>query len=393
MKKTRILSILLAGIMAVSLWTAGFSASAASLAKVKSLKAVNAAKGVKLTWKKVKGAKTYKVIRGKKVIKTVKKTTFTDTKAKAGKSYTYKVQAVGGKVSAAVKLIRLKAPVISKIKGENGSTGSPLNSMKISWKKSAGAKKYFVYRKLIGKYKKIATVSALSYKDNTIGIGPKYIYKVKAVNGKSVSLASAGKAGVIPGNPDSIKVTQNGEKIVLKWNKIQYATSYKIFDADTDKVIKKVKTNSCTLPIEESGIRFVAYYVRAYTANGNSFAAGGRTVIFPEGSHYRDNDNNIHVVISLKEGESFTEASRIYSLLDDWVESIAFIFDEGTDTSVAVIKQHVITGISEGESVFTVNYYFEEAEDMQSFFHWLNLSYNNEFPKEGVAYLHVKVTK
>ncbi len=55
---------------------------------------------MKLTWKKVKNCTEYEVYRSTskngeyKKIKTVKKTTFTNKKLKAGKQYFYKVKAV-----------------------------------------------------------------------------------------------------------------------------------------------------------------------------------------------------------------------------------------------------------------------------------------------------------
>lgn len=68
--------------------------------KVKITKATSTKDSVKLTWKKVKNCTEYEVYRSTskngeyKKIKTVKKTTFTNKKLKAGKQYFYKVKAV-----------------------------------------------------------------------------------------------------------------------------------------------------------------------------------------------------------------------------------------------------------------------------------------------------------
>ena len=67
------------------------------LAKVKGLKAVNKKKGtLKITWKKVTGATSYKVKVGKKTY-TAKKTSLTVKKLKKGKKVTIKISAQGPK--------------------------------------------------------------------------------------------------------------------------------------------------------------------------------------------------------------------------------------------------------------------------------------------------------
>lgn len=141
-KTTKIVSAAMATLMAASTLAVGsISVSAASLKKPTKVKAVNVTKGIKITWKKVKGAKKYQVFRGKKKIKTVSKKTYTDKKAKAGKTYKYYVKALKGKKkskkSKAAKVVRLTKPTVSSVK--NIKSGSA-----VSWKKVKGAKKYYV---------------------------------------------------------------------------------------------------------------------------------------------------------------------------------------------------------------------------------------------------------
>ena len=143
--------------MAASTLAVGsISVSAASVKKPTKVKAVNVTKGIKITWKKVKGAKKYRVYRGKKKLTTTKKTKYTDKKAKAGKTYKYTVKAVKGKKvskkSKAYKVVRLTKPKMTAVT-------SAMEGASVQWKKVKGAKKYMVYR---GKTK-IATVKGTSY--------------------------------------------------------------------------------------------------------------------------------------------------------------------------------------------------------------------------------------
>ena len=145
---------------------------------------------IKLTWNKVKNAKEYKVYRSTSkngkytLMKTVKKTSYVNTSAKAGKTYFYKVKAVPksknvltSKYSAVVKRTAdLKAPVVT---AKNKSK----KQVKLTWKKVSGAKKYTVYRATSknGKYKAIKTTTKLSFTNKNLKKGKTYYYKVKAI--------------------------------------------------------------------------------------------------------------------------------------------------------------------------------------------------------------------
>lgn len=114
-------------------------------------------------------------------------TTYTDKKVKAGTKYTYSVRVVkdGERSEGAKKTVTfLAAPKNVKVKVSNTV---PV----ISFEKSKGATKYYIYRKVgSGSWKKIATTSNLSYSDFDVGKG-KISYRVKAYNGGNVSVASS----------------------------------------------------------------------------------------------------------------------------------------------------------------------------------------------------------
>ena len=178
------------------------AAKQVTIAKLKltkvTVKAAQQTSAVKLTWNKSAGASGYKIYRrtakGRYVcIKTVKSgtTSYVDKTVKSGNRYYYCVKAYNGNVFSGyteTDILYIKAPVVTVSKSAQG--------VKLSWKKSAGAKKYIVYRKTpTGKYKAVKTVTAktLSWTDKTAKKGQTYYYIVKAVNNKTYSAASPQK--------------------------------------------------------------------------------------------------------------------------------------------------------------------------------------------------------
>ena len=178
------------------------AAKQVTIAKLKltkvTVKAAQQTSAVKLTWNRSAGASGYKIYRrtakGRYVcIKTVKSgtTSYVDKTVKSGNRYYYCVNAYNGNVLSGyteASILYIKAPVVTVRKSAQG--------VKLSWKKSAGAKKYIVYRKTpTGKYRavKTATAKTLSWTDKTAKKGQTYYYIVKAVNNKTYSAASPQK--------------------------------------------------------------------------------------------------------------------------------------------------------------------------------------------------------
>ena len=178
------------------------AAKQVTIAKLKltkvTVKAAQQTSAVKLTWNRSAGASGYKIYRrtakGRYVcIKTVKSgtTSYVDKTVKSGNRYYYCVKAYNGNVLSGyteASILYIKAPVVTVRKSAQG--------VKLSWKKSAGAKKYIVYRKTpTGKYRAVKTVTAktLSWTDKTAKKGQTYYYIVKAVNNKTYSAATPQK--------------------------------------------------------------------------------------------------------------------------------------------------------------------------------------------------------
>ena len=159
-------------------------------------KTANESTGIKLSWNKVGGARSYKIY--KRIgtekytcIKTASSTTFTylDKAVKAGTIYTYAVKPYIGRTAGtyvASKYVCLR-PVTAKVSAAR-------NGVTVRWTKTAGATSYRVYRKTAGgKYalvKKIGGANALSWTDTNTAKGKTYYYYVRAFKGNYYSAAS-----------------------------------------------------------------------------------------------------------------------------------------------------------------------------------------------------------
>lgn len=149
---------------------------------------------IRLSWNGVSSADSYRVFRydGKKkkwtLIGTVKKTSFTDKKRKAGEKYRYQVQAVNeegaGEVSTVLKTAA--KPAKPALKLQNKGNGK----VKLSWKKIKADKIEIFYKIGKKKYKKAKVISG---KKTSIVIGKlkkgkTYSFRIRAYtkNGKKV---------------------------------------------------------------------------------------------------------------------------------------------------------------------------------------------------------------
>ena len=167
----------------------GVATNRVTAPKISSFK--NTSSGVYLKWRKVSGATSYRIYRKTengswKLLKKFNNETFnyTDTDVKSGVKYSYAVKAVySGSLSGYYTKTTeyLKKPVITSAKSTKAG-------ITINYSKTAGADKYYVYRRLSGddEWTRIATVkggSKVSYKDETAKKGVTYYYTVRAYSG------------------------------------------------------------------------------------------------------------------------------------------------------------------------------------------------------------------
>lgn len=201
---------------------------------------VDASGKPELHWQTVEGAVKYEIYRSTKSTKsyslltTVEATGYTDESVAPGKTYYYKVIAIGAVSKSAessyAKLSgKCATPTISVAVSEE--SGKPV----ISWEKISGAKKYTVYRATseTGKYSKLGTTTKLTYTDSKATVGKTYYYKIVA-NASSSSYNSAysnmESCLTICAKP-VVKATTAAStgKPTLSWSKVTGAKEYWIF--------------------------------------------------------------------------------------------------------------------------------------------------------------------
>lgn len=194
-----ILALLISTITVLSFPT---SAAAKKPAAPKKLTVANTAKGVKVSWKKVKNAKKYQVKYKLSTAKSYKnaykgkKTSFTDDNLAPGKVYNYKVRVYKNKkwsaYTKAKKIMFLDRPEL------NAEELIDFDGITLEWDKVKGAKLYKIYRsiKSANSYKKIAEVKQsdphIIYKDRSISKDyiESYKYYIVAYNGSYKSAKS-----------------------------------------------------------------------------------------------------------------------------------------------------------------------------------------------------------
>ena len=244
--------------------------------------------GIAVKWNKVAGAKSYRIYRkttgGYTRIGTVNSgntTSYTDTTAESGKTYTYAVKPYNGNASAdytGKQVTYLATPALSTL-------ANAANGVSLKWNSISGAQKYYIYRKEgNGGYKKIAEVKdAVSYTDKSVTSGKNYTYAVRALKGSSMS-AYTGKSVnyLAQANVSALNNKDNG--IEVKWSKVSGAKGYYVYRKEGKNSYKKIATitNANTTSYTDTSVKnnngkAYTYTVRAY-ANNALAAYTGKSV-------------------------------------------------------------------------------------------------------------------
>ena len=245
----------------------------------------------KLTWKAIDGAVAYEVYRASsedseyKLMKTTSSTEYTNTSAKVGNRYWYKVIAVASDTKAnsdfslaKSAVCKLPRPVVSI--SHDKDTGKN----KLNWDAIGGAVKYRVYRaeSKDSDYKLMKTTEDTTYTNTSAVAGKPYWYKVVAVasDEEANSAKSAVKSATcdLPRPVVSISLSSGHPK--LTWKKIEGAVSYKVYRAQS-------KTGSYTLMTTTTGLSYVntsavagkTYYYRVMAIASNTNANSAYSLV------------------------------------------------------------------------------------------------------------------
>ncbi len=229
-----------------------------------------------LTWNAVSGATSYKVYRATSqngtysLLGTVTATSYTNTGAKAGTTYYYKVKAVNSAgESAYSNIVSGRATVTTLTLGHSSTSGKPM----LTWKAVSGAASYKVYRATTknGAYSVINTTKALTYTNTGAALGTTYYYKVEALNasGKSMGFSAIVEGKVAP--VLAVGYSSVSGKPQLTWKAVPGATEYQVYrSTQQNSGYTKINTTTATSYVNTGAKAGTTYYYRIVAVKGTA---------------------------------------------------------------------------------------------------------------------------
>ena len=197
---------------------------------------------IELSWNKVDGANTYEVLRSEKkngkyktIKKGLKENKYINTGVTYGKTYYYKVKAVGGKNSKTSSIVTgvAKPNKVNNLR----FTGASTNNVKLSWDK-VNVTGYEIYRSTNKKsWSKISTAtknSLLSLNNKKLKANTTYYYKVRAykkVSGKKVygPYSNVVTTKTAPSKPKVTVSVRDYKSLNVKITSVKGASKYEIY--------------------------------------------------------------------------------------------------------------------------------------------------------------------
>lgn len=285
--------------------------SAKTLAKAKITGITSSDEEVlKISWKKVSGAKGYIISRstkkdsGYKEIDTVTgKTSYSDDTVTPGKTYYYKVEAYNvnsgmkgyGGASDAVAGKTAKRTKITSIVSTNEKT------LTIKWNKISGAYGYRIKRSTEedGTYKVVKTIKSgntTSYKDTSVKAGKTYYYTVETMVKTGDNICYSGDSFSVEGRTAKkakiqYAVSNGSDQIEVNWGAVSGAYGYRIKRSTskngTYKVVATLKGKNNTTYQDKNLKTAKTYYYKVETINkvngkkgysGDSAAVSAKTL-------------------------------------------------------------------------------------------------------------------
>ncbi len=256
----------------------------------------------KLSWKAVKGAAGYQVLRAENPqgpftqVAATGERSFVDAAAVPGSRYWYVIRAVGSQEAAAS--VSAAVSIACKLLTPQSGIRNAGSGIRISWEAQSNAASYQVYRsaKKSGRYTLLVTTTQKNYTDYGVESGVTYYYQVKAchTDGALSSALSAALACTARLAAPQVNVEVNKDGLpVLTWNKVDGAAKYQV-ECLVDGAWQVLDTVKATTYTHKTAVPGLLYYyrVRALSAtdSGDSdpskdvmrpFSVGGAELLLP----------------------------------------------------------------------------------------------------------------
>lgn len=242
------------------------------------VKATYATGGVQLSWNASAGAGRYRVYMqtasGWKRLSETTATSYLDTSAVSGSTYTYTVRCLDEKGAAFVSAFKPSEPY-TYISAPDFTLTRNEKSVTVSWQTHTGAELYRVYRMTDSGWKRLADTTGTAYEDTSVVSGNTYTYTVRCLNKDATAFTSgyhSGKSIRFVEMPKISAVEKTAEGVTLKWNAVSGAVKYRVYRM-TDSGWKRLADTTGTAYLDTtalSGDSYV-YTLRCVNAAGNAF--------------------------------------------------------------------------------------------------------------------------
>lgn len=248
-----------------------------------SLSTVNSTGKAKIAWSEVEGAVKYEVWRSDAKngtysrVFTTTKLEYTNTGAKAGEKWYYKVRAIAEDGAegefCAPKFRTTKLPQAQVTGGHVASTGKN----KLTWEEVSGAEKYEIWRsdEKTGDFTKMLTTQNLSYINTGAKAGEKWYYKVVAVHENSAANSTSAIKGITCDLAKPvITVSLSNKKPLVSWDAVSGATGYEVWRrVGTSGDYKLLKVTDKTSFKNTGAAAGTTYYYKVVAVNDNAEAS------------------------------------------------------------------------------------------------------------------------
>ena len=261
---------------------------------------------IRLAWEPVPDASGYEIWRSSTADGTYARIGITalpaydDIAISPGSTYWYKVRACNragcsaftDPVSGWARRTEVPLPPT----GVTASQGTYADMVVLTWQASAGAQNYEVYRASAqtASYTLLDTVTTTRYEDLAVERNVVYWYQVRACGSAGCSIPSHSVSGyassaTLP-TPKGVSATDGTEanKVVVSWHKVDTATNYLVYRADSENGTYVLKAGTEATTWTDTTVKLGTTYwykVRACTAAGcgplsapdSGYAGGGES--------------------------------------------------------------------------------------------------------------------
>ena len=244
---------------------------------------------VKISWPAVKNVEEYKVYRATSedgtysLVKTTTATSYTDSTAKVGTTYYYKVKAMSSNSSAHSAYSQILPGIRDLVRPTvEVSNVASTGKIKLTWAAVTGTVGYEVYRAEgeEGEYALVTTTDALTWTDSTAVAGTTYSYRVKALAANEEAHSALSAVDTLTCDLARTTLTLSTEEVtgrnVATWTAVEGATYYRLYRATsktgTYSKIAEVEGTTFTDTTATAGKTYY-YKVRAYMENTDATSA------------------------------------------------------------------------------------------------------------------------